>query len=94
MAEMSDYCKAYLAKDLRKFDGWKEDTSNLRTETEEVDGQEQEVQREEIGDEDILYVHDSYIVTDDVPPGALAIARSRQVTKPGWVAARDDAAGR
>lgn len=66
MAEMSDYCKAYLAKDLRKFDGWKEDTSNLRTETEEVDGQEQEVQREEIGDEDILYVHDSYIVTDDV----------------------------
>ncbi len=66
MAEMSDYCKAYLAKDLRKFDGWKEDTSDLRKETEEVDGQEQEVQREEIDDEDILYVHDSYIVTDDV----------------------------
>lgn len=66
MAEMSDYCKAYLAKDLRAFSGWKEDTSDLRKETEEVDGKETEVERSEIGDEDILYVHDSYIVTDDV----------------------------
>jgi bifunctional UDP-N-acetylglucosamine pyrophosphorylase / glucosamine-1-phosphate N-acetyltransferase len=27
-------------------------------------------------------------LTDDVPPGSLAIARTRQVTKPGWVTAR------
>ena len=66
MAEMSDYCKAYLAKDLRAFDGWKEDTSDLRKETQEVDGKEIETQREAIDDEDILYLHDSYIVTDDV----------------------------
>ena len=66
MAEMSDYCKAYLAKDLRAFEGWQEDTSNLRKETEEVDGKEVETQREAIDDEDILYLHDSYIVTDDV----------------------------
>ncbi len=25
------------------------------------------------------------VITDDVPPGALAIARSRQTNKPGWV---------
>jgi len=38
------------------------------------------------------YVAAGSVVTEDVPPGALAIARSRQVTKPGWVAARDEAA--
>lgn len=66
MAEMSDYCKAYLAKDLRKFPGWKEDVSHLRKDTREVDGDEVEVARETIDDEDILYLHDSYVVTDDV----------------------------
>jgi len=66
MAEMSDYCKAYLAKDLRAFPGWKEDVSDLRKDTREVDGEEVEVAREAIDDEDILYVHDSYVVTDDV----------------------------
>jgi hypothetical protein len=66
MPEMSDYCKAYLAKDLRAFPGWTEDTSNLRKDTQEVDGKEVEVKREAIDDEDILYLHDSYIVTDDV----------------------------
>jgi bifunctional UDP-N-acetylglucosamine pyrophosphorylase/glucosamine-1-phosphate N-acetyltransferase len=27
-------------------------------------------------------------LTDDVPPGALALGRSKQVTKEGWVAKR------
>jgi hypothetical protein len=27
-------------------------------------------------------------ITEDVPEGALALGRSRQVTKPGWVAAK------
>lgn len=66
MPEMSDYCKAYLAKDLRAFPGWTEDTSNLRKETRELEGKEVEEQRQAIDDEDILYLHDSYIVTDDV----------------------------
>ncbi len=34
------------------------------------------------------YVASGTTVTDDVPPGALAIARSRQVNKEGWVARR------
>ncbi len=34
------------------------------------------------------YVASGSTITDDVPPGALAIARSRQVNKEGWVAKR------
>ena len=66
MAEMGNHCKAYLAEQLRAYDGWKEDTSDLRTETEEVDGEEVEVQREEIGDDDILYLQENYVVTDGI----------------------------
>jgi len=66
MAEMSDYCKAYLAKDLRRYPGWSEDASDLRKDVREVDGDEVEVAREAIGDDDILYLHDSYVATDDV----------------------------
>lgn len=66
MAEMGNYCKAYLAKQFREYDDWKEDTSDLRTETREVDGKEEEVQREEIGDDDILYLQENYVVTDGI----------------------------
>ena len=31
------------------------------------------------------YVASGTTVTDDVPPGALAISRGRQVNKEGWV---------
>jgi bifunctional UDP-N-acetylglucosamine pyrophosphorylase / glucosamine-1-phosphate N-acetyltransferase len=34
------------------------------------------------------YVAAGSSITEDVPEGALALGRSRQVTKPGWVAAR------
>ena len=34
------------------------------------------------------YVAAGSCITDDVPAGALALGRSRQVTKPGWVAQR------
>lgn len=66
MAEMGSYCKAYLAKQFRAFDGWKEDVSDLRKETQEVDGKEVEVQREAIDDDDILYLQESYVVTDGI----------------------------
>ena len=39
-----------------------------------------------IGDE--AYVAAGSTLTDSVPPGALALGRSRQITKEGWVAAR------
>lgn len=54
MAEMGRYCKAYHAKRLREFDGWKEDVSNLRG------------GRTSIEDDDILYIQENYIVTDGV----------------------------
>jgi hypothetical protein len=66
MAEMGSYCKAYLAKQFRAFDGWKEDTSDLRKETQEEDGKEVEVQRDAIDDEDILYLQETYVVTDGI----------------------------
>ena len=34
------------------------------------------------------YIAAGSCVTEDVPEGSLALGRSRQVTKPGWVAAR------
>jgi bifunctional UDP-N-acetylglucosamine pyrophosphorylase/glucosamine-1-phosphate N-acetyltransferase len=35
-----------------------------------------------------VYIAAGSCITEDVPDGALALGRSRQVTKPGWVAAR------
>ena len=40
----------------------------------------------EIGDES--YVGAGSVITEAVPPGALALGRARQVNKPGWVATR------
>jgi bifunctional UDP-N-acetylglucosamine pyrophosphorylase/glucosamine-1-phosphate N-acetyltransferase len=37
------------------------------------------------------YVAAGSTITDDVPPGALAIARARQINKEGWVAKRQSA---
>lgn len=66
MAEMGSYCKAYLANQLRAFDGWSEKTENLRKETREVDGKEVEVERDSLGDDDILYLQETYVVTDGI----------------------------
>ena len=38
------------------------------------------------------YIAAGSSITEDVPEGALALGRSRQITKPGWVAARKAAA--
>jgi bifunctional UDP-N-acetylglucosamine pyrophosphorylase/glucosamine-1-phosphate N-acetyltransferase len=40
------------------------------------------------------YVGAASCITEDVPAGALALGRNRQVTKPGWVSARKQAAKR
>lgn len=66
MAEMGNYCKAYLARQLRAFDGWSEKVENLRPETREENGEEIEEPRERLDDEDILYVQDDYVVTDGI----------------------------
>ena len=64
MAEMGKYCKAYLAKDLRAYGDWTENLDNLRQEEDE-DGQPTEP-RTELGDEDILYLQENYVVTDGI----------------------------
>ena len=64
MAEMGKYCKAYLAKDLRQYPNWKENLQNLRPETDD-DGEEKEP-RTELGDDDILYLQENYVVTDGI----------------------------
>jgi hypothetical protein len=66
MAEMGKYCKAYLAKDFRKFPKWTEDLSNLRKETEYKDGEEVELPRDTLEDDDILYLQEDYVVTDGI----------------------------
>lgn len=66
MAEMGKYCKAYLAKDFRKFDGWTENLENIRKEKEYKNGEEVEIERNEITDEDILYLQENYVVTDGI----------------------------
>ena len=45
-----------------------------------------------IGDE--AYIAAASCITDDVPADALALGRSRQTTKPGWVSARKTAASK
>lgn len=66
MAEMGKYCKAYYVERFRAYSGWKENTANLRKETQEVDGKEVEVERTSLNDKDILYLHDNYVVTDGI----------------------------
>lgn len=66
MAKMGRYCKAYLAKDLRKYPNWEENLDNLRKETEYKDGEDVEIPRDTLDDEDVLYIQETYIVTDGI----------------------------
>jgi hypothetical protein len=63
--EMSNYCAAYEARNFRKFPNWTENAANVRKEKQEVGGKEVEVERQ-LDDDSILYLHDSYIVTDGI----------------------------
>jgi len=48
------------------FPGWCENTTSLRSSKRIVDGKETEFKRSRIEDSDILYLHDSYLVTDGI----------------------------
>lgn len=65
MAEMGKYCKAYLAKQFREYQGWSEKKENVRREKKEVEGKEVEVERE-LNDDSILYLQENYVVTDGI----------------------------
>lgn len=66
MAQNSAYCKAYLAKNFRSFPSWVEKTTSLRKGKKMENEKEIVVDRTKIEDNDILYLHDSYIVTDGI----------------------------
>jgi len=66
MEQNSTYCKAYLANNFRAFPGWHEKTTNLRKGKKKEDGKEVVFNRIKIEHNDILYLHDSYIVTDGI----------------------------
>ncbi|HYL06112.1 MAG TPA: hypothetical protein VE075_08720 [Thermoanaerobaculia bacterium] len=63
--EMSNYCAAYEARNFRKYGNWTENAANVRKDKQEVGGKEVEVDRQ-LDDDSILYLHDSYIVTDGI----------------------------
>lgn len=62
---MSQYCKAYLIKELRKFHKWKEKKENARTEKKESNGKEIDAPRK-LSSNDFLYLHENYVVTDGI----------------------------
>jgi hypothetical protein len=66
MAQNSAYCKAYLANNFRAFPGWSEKTTHLRKGKKLEDGKEVVFDRKKIEDNDVLYLHDSYVVTDGI----------------------------
>lgn len=63
MAEMSRYCCAYEVKRLREFDGWTEKLDDLR---QDKDDEGNTVERKTLQDDDIVYLHESFVVTDDI----------------------------
>jgi hypothetical protein len=64
MAHMGSYCRAYYARDFAAFPGWRPDLAQLCPGMGEVDGRAIEIQREGLGDEDILYLQENFGVTD------------------------------
>lgn len=63
MVKMGAYCKAYQLKQLRKFKGWPKTLPTQRKETQTIAGEECETNRD-LTDEDVLYLQESFIVTD------------------------------
>ena len=66
MARMGNYCKAYHARDFHAFAGWRPELRELRPGTAEVDGREVEVQRDSLGEDDVLYLQEDFTVTDGI----------------------------
>lgn len=66
MAEMGSYCKAFYVRDLAAFSGWSPDTTRLRPGTREVEGEEVEVARHALEDDDVLFLQENLAVTDGI----------------------------
>jgi hypothetical protein len=65
MTILGRYSKAYPLYQLRQFSGWTEKAENARRIRREVDGEIVEESRE-LTNEDYVYVHRNFIVTDGI----------------------------
>jgi len=65
MPEMGRYCKAYLASSVRAYPGWTEKLHNLRQPEADASRGEKPEKRTVLKDDDIVYLHENYLVTDD-----------------------------
>jgi hypothetical protein len=58
MTQISNYCKAYLARELRQFHGWSEQVPPLAIPAEKTESMEDEIE--------YFFLHDNFIVTAGV----------------------------
>jgi hypothetical protein len=65
MSTMGKYCKAYPVDRLREFKAWRENAQNIKRELRQVNGKEEQVERE-LTDSDYLYVQENFTVTDGI----------------------------
>ena len=65
MAIIGKYCKSYELSRLRQFSGWTERAENARKIKKEVGGEIVEVPRE-LKDNDYVYLHGDFTVTDGI----------------------------
>ena len=62
---MGKYCKAYLARDLRAYPKWSENSENMEPQLVEGEGGDKRA-TPSITDETVLYIQDDYTVTDGI----------------------------
>jgi hypothetical protein len=62
------YCKAYLVKELAQFSGWKANwQGNLSEKVDwDDDGEEVEIPRNGLEGDDVVFLQENYVVTDDI----------------------------
>lgn len=65
MTTLGKYCRAYPLSQLRQFPGWSEKAENARRLMKEINGEKVEVPRE-LTDEDYVYLHTNFTVTDGI----------------------------
>jgi ankyrin repeat protein len=76
-ATLTNYAQAYLLGELRKFGGWREERINWK----ETAPANENGNSHELGDSDVVFVHQDYTVTQLIWPGENVIFN--QVT-PEW----------
>jgi hypothetical protein len=66
MATMGKYCKAYYAGSFRQYPGWSATLQHLQKNTDRSGSAGASAPLLPVEDEDILYLQDTYVVTDGI----------------------------